>query len=79
MVSQWIGLTGRFSLVAHWPFRGAGGDVSVGVCARTRFVGGNFFFLAMVWCGIKILKKLKNFPRARAPEILRAVHPKVGI
>ena len=59
--------------------RGAVGDVVVRVCARTRFAGGHFFFLAMVWYSIEIQKKLKNFPRARAPEILRAVHPKVGI
>ena len=38
-----------------------------------------FFFLAMVWYSIEIYIKNKTLSRARAPEILRAVHPKVGI
>ena len=29
--------------------RGAGGRILVGVSARTRFAGGHFFFLGMVW------------------------------
>ena len=37
--------------------REVGGDVWAGVCARTRFAGGHFFFLAMVWYSIEIQKK----------------------
>ena len=51
--------------------RGAGGDVLVGVCARTRFAGGHFFFLSsdgMVWHQSVRKNKILS-PRARTRNL----------
>ena len=57
--------------------RGEVGNVLVGVRARARLAGGYFFFVSAWYPFLEdtMQNKIKNNPRARAPEFAKPVHP----